>query len=397
MTPTSPLLSDHQSRDALLSIYGDADTGAPIVQTFGQLDIEYAALRKHCVLFDAAHRGALEITGPDRLSFLDAMITQRVRDLPAGTFRDSFWLNRKGRIIADLRLIELPDRMLIDLDTLVAAHTAETLGEFLFSEDVTITNRSDQLSRLWLLGPTAPLLLTEATASPNAAALHNGQALESEIDAAPVVITRSSMGDTPMFELTTNSTDLPRLYTHLLSVGQPPHTEPDDAPPDPPASRIRLRPSGWHAINIARIESGLPMFNIDFASTNLPAETSLLDARVDFKKGCYIGQEIVARMHARGHSKLTLVALRVEGEDADSPPQAETGTELFNPSDPEKPVGAVTSSAISPMLSGASICFALVRPGSYEAGTQLILEAQGRPARALVQPTLQFWPPGTDA
>ncbi len=395
MTPTSPLLSDHQSREALLSVYGDANSGAPIVQTFGQLDIEYAALRKHCVLFDAAHRATLEITGEDRLTFLDAMITQRVRDLTPGEVRDSFWLNRKGRIIADLRLMQLEDRLLIDLDTLAAGATAETLAEFLFAEDVTIANRSDQLSRLWLAGPTAPLLLTESTGAQVAADLPTNRALETRIDTAPVVISRSSLGDTPLFELTTESARLPALYQRLLQLGALPHTEPGDAPADTPASRIRLRPTGWHAINIARIESGLPMFNLDFGANTLPAETALLDSRVDFRKGCYLGQEVVARMHALGHPKQTLVALRIHG--ADESQQAETGAELFKPDAPDKPVGAITSSTISPMLGGAHIALAMVRWGAHEPGTTLAVVIGDRSQTALVQPQSQFWPPASDA
>lgn len=390
MTPTSPMLPDHQSRDALLTIYGDADTGAPIVQTFGQLDIEYAALRKHCVLFDAAHRATLEITGDDRLTFLDAMVTQRVRDMAPGEVRGSFWLNRKGRIIADLRLIQFQDRMLVDLDLLAAAHAAQTLAEFIFAEDVSITNRTDQLSRLWLTGPTAPLLLDEATASTTSNELAPNHAIEITIHDIPVVVDRSTLGQTPAFELTVESKHVATLYEQLLSIGQAEETEPGEAPPDTPASRIRLRPAGWHAINVARIESGQPMFNIDFGSTNLPAESGLLDERVNFEKGCYLGQEVVARMHALGHPKQTLVALRLDATDDTT--QAETGAELFTQDNPDKPVGAITSSTISPMLAGAHAAFAMVRWGAHEPGTQLTLRAEGHECQATVQPSLTFWP-----
>lgn len=392
MTPHAPLLPLHQARNALLAPYGDADDAPPLVQTFGHLDLEYAALRKHAVLFDAPHRATLQLTGDDRLAFLDAMITQRVRDLDPGDLRDSFWLNRKGRIVADLRLTHLADRTLLDLDVLAATQTAETLESFLFAEDVTITNRSDDLTRLWLLGPTAPLLLREA-ASPAPDDLSPGRALETRIAGVPTLIARSNLGPIPMFELTLPLTDAISLYERLLELGQPPHTEPGAPQPDTLATRVRLRPTGWHAINIARIESGLPIFNLDFANTNLPAETGLLDSRVDFKKGCYLGQEVVARMHALGHPKQTLVALRIETtDDEPAPPQAETGAELFTPDNPDKPVGAVTSSTISPMCSGASICLAMVRWGAHEPGGRLHLTAEGRRATATIQPSLTFYP-----
>ncbi len=397
MTADHPLLAQHQSRDALLSVYGPDRSGAPIVQTFGQLDLEYAALRTHCVLFDAAHRATLEITGADRLTFLNAMVTQRVGDMTPGTVRETFWLNRKGRIIADLRLIELGDRMLVDLDTLVAGETAASLSEFLFSEDAAITDKTNGLRRLWLIGPTAPALLNEATGLPKAASIETVRACETTINGAPIVIARSTLGDVPLFELTVASANVEEVYERLLTLGQS-ETEPGEPAAGSPSDSIRLRPTGWHAINVARIESGVPMFNLDFASTNLPAETSLLASRVDFKKGCYLGQEIVARMDALGKPTRSLVALRIEASDAqDQPPQAqtpqaETGAELFPIDNPEKSVGAVTSSCISPMLSAASICFAMVRWGSHEPGTRLSLTAEGRDAIATVQPSLTFWP-----
>ena len=390
--PASPLLPDHQARQALLSHYGDPDAGAPIVQTFDHLELEYAALRKRCALFDAAHRATLEISGDDRLTFLDAMLTQRVRDMAPGDVRDSFWLSRKGRIIADLRLIQLEDRTIVDLDRLVAAQAAQTLEQFLFTEDVTITDRTPQLSRLWLIGPAAPRLLTEAGAA-ELAHLEPFRAAEGVIDNAPVVISRSALGDLPFFELTAESARLPSLYRHLLQLGELPSHDPADSPPDTPAARIRLRPTGWHAINVARIESGLPMFNIDFGQTNLPAETGLLDARVDFKKGCYLGQEVVARMHALGHPKQTLAALRIDAVSDEL--QAQTGAELFLPDNPDKPVGAVTSSTIAPMLASAHIAFAMLRWGAHEPGVTLTLRAPGLETRATVQPSLTFWPPAS--
>src|SRR5439155_2357027 len=68
-------------------------------------------------------------------------------------------------------------------------------------------------------------------------------------------------------------------------------------------AQVRLRPAGWHAFNIARIEAGTPLYNIDFGPESLPAESGVLLGRVSFTKGRYFGQEVVARMQSRGHSK----------------------------------------------------------------------------------------------
>ena len=80
------------------------------------------------------------------------------------------------------------------------------------------------------------------------------------------------------------------------------------------AGRRRIRPIGWYAYNVARIEAGTPLFNVDFGATNLPHETGVLHDRVSFKKGCYPGQEIVARIESQGRPKQTLIGLRPVGD-----------------------------------------------------------------------------------
>ncbi|MEO1511209.1 MAG: glycine cleavage T C-terminal barrel domain-containing protein, partial [Planctomycetota bacterium] len=161
----------------------------------------------------------------------------------------------------------------------------------------------------------------------------------------------------------------------------------------------KLRPSGWLAYNTARIEAGTALFNLDFSSDSLPAETGeqTLNDRVSFTKGCFLGQEVVARMHARGQAKQRLVGLRPIGEnlrDAEGfPRQPVGGTQVFAKADPEgDPVGIVTSSTISPMCGGESICFAMLRSKFAEDGASVALTAEGARLEARVQTDLRFLP-----
>ena len=108
--------------------------GCEVVATFGEVEAEYAAIRKGAGLLDSPHRGTLLITGDDRRDFLNRLLTAELKDLEAGCVKRSFWLNRKGRIEADLVLIELGDRLLVDLDIHQAASTERTLSEFLFTD-----------------------------------------------------------------------------------------------------------------------------------------------------------------------------------------------------------------------------------------------------------------------
>ena len=142
-------------------------------------------------------------------------------------------------------------------------------------------------------------------------------------------------------------------------------------------TRPMLRPIGWAAFNARRIEAGRPLFGIDFDETVLPAETGLLDRAVSFTKGCYMGQEIVARMHARAQVARKIAGFRMTD---DALPVAGTGV-----LDAAKtPIGAVTSSTVSPVLSNASIGLAMLKRPSFEIGSIISIPAEGLIRQATV-------------
>ena len=400
MTTPSPLLDQHRAHpDASLLEYGPADSGIFVVEHLASLEFEYAALRKGCALFDHAQRGTLSITGDDRLAFLNNMVTQKVIDLAPGEHRSSFWLNRKGRIVADLRLCHFEDRTLVDLDATAADEAARSLTEYVITEDVEISVITDRVHRLSLHGPTAPELLALATGAE--VSIEPGHAAELTIGPLPVLAERVDWLGEPGFELSLAPGDAGAIWNRLLEIGRPPELDTETGERSGEATEtqraIRLRPVGWHAINIARIEAGSPLFNLDFGSNNLPAETGLLKQRVDFKKGCYLGQEVVARMDALGKPKQSLVALLLESErlTASNPEPAMpvTGGQVLDPADPVAAiVGAVTSATLSPMLGTVPIAFAMVKTDFAEPGRTLLVNAEGRQVEAVVQPRLRFWP-----
>jgi tRNA-modifying protein YgfZ len=303
---TSPLQDMHARAGAVLSVYGPPEAGCHVVETYGELELEYAALRGGCILLDQPHRAVLEVTGPDRLSFLNRMVTQELAGLQPMHVRRSFWLNRKGRIDADLRLIELDNRMLIDVDVHAAARTVQGLSAFVVMEDVQITDVTELRHRLALHGPAAIRLL--AAAAESKVPLEPDQAMLLTIAGHKALAFRQDTTGEIGLELIVPAQHAAVIYEHLLRFT---HAH--------GPSTINLRPAGWHAFNIGRIEAGTPLYNIDFGPESLPHETGVLRDRVNFKKGCYLGQEIVARMDSRGHSKKTLVAFSCDVADPDAP------------------------------------------------------------------------------
>lgn len=406
--------------------YGSAEHDPiDLVEAYDLIEPEYAALRKHAVMLDQPQRGTLEVRGGDRIAFLNRMLTQELKGLAPFHVRRSYWLNRKGRIDADMRLIELPDRMLIDLDyfsTIAMGErqaATESLGAYVFSEDVQIDDQTARWHRLALHGPAALALLARSSApvaGPAVLELASNGACVVSVAGHEVIVDRfDSTGEIGLELLM--AVDAAEAVYAALSVAPDVTTREAGEGWKPDASGLARR-VGWHAYNIARIEAGTPLFFIDFGPTSLPHETGdeTLNDRVSFKKGCYLGQEVVARMQSLGHPKQRLVALRLAqaADDAmagalapsagasddrtpDPPPVAvpSTGCAVLHvENDKSDIVGAVTSATHAPMLGGAAVCFAMVKYKHTTPGTKLLVEPEeGSPAplQADVQPSLRFW------
>jgi folate-binding protein YgfZ len=403
MARMSPLFTVQEQADAVFLPYAGADEGAGgagpvrVVGTFGELELEYAAIRKHAAVFDWPHRGVLEVTGADRVDFLNRMLTQELKGIGEGAVRRSFWLNRKGRVDADLRVVTLPGRVLLEMDVHVVEAAAKSLGAFVITEDVVIADVTERVHRLAVHGPMAGALMEAACGV--APPLLDACAAVTIAGVECGVWREDSAGESG-FDLVVPVGGVAAVYQRLIELG---HDAQHGAMAlrgggsgGTLAERVRLRPAGWHAYNMARIEAGTAWFNIDFGPHSLPVETGVISDRVSFKKGCYLGQEVVARMHARGAGKQWLVGVKFDLVETpeDFPFQPVEGAALFPIVDGvrgEEAVGAVTSSTISPMLGSACVCFAQVRTSHTGAGTELVTVVDGREVRGVVQGSLSFW------
>jgi len=181
------------------------------------------------------------------------------------------------------------------------------------------------------------------------------------------------------------------VWNQLVEIGSP-HNNGEEANRPVGPERFRMRPAGWHAFNIARIEAGEPLFYVDFGPTNLPHETGVLYDRIRFDKGCYLGQEVVARMESLGKPKQVLRCLKVGEVLTEDSQQPITGDLIYPADDRDADaIGAVTSSTLSPMLGQTAICFAQVKSKNADPGASLDIEVSGARIRAVVQDSLQVW------
>ncbi len=353
----------------------EGDACVQIAADLGSPAAEYAVIRRGVGVMDGCHRGTLRVRGTDRLSFFQRMVTQHVQDMKPGSVRESFWLNRKGRVQADLLLAEFSDVMLIDVDRFAAAVTAAELKEFVFGEDMHIEDAGQSIGRLSLHG-SAVLSILMTLGLEQGALAENLSCAAMQLGAHAIFLARRDQAGILGVELFVPAGSEPEVFDAVLAArgeGSSP-----------------IRPIGWHAFNVARIEGGTPLFRVDFGQSALPHETGLLSKRVSFKKGCYLGQEVVARMESLGKPKQKLVALRME---QDVLPVC--GAVVHVEAADGEPIGTITSSAPSPMLSNACVAFASIKNAWCEPGHRVRVAAEGAWASAVVQPTLRFLPGGT--
>lgn len=389
---SNPLLNLHQQAEAEFQAYDDLE----IVSTFGEPQVEYAAIHKSVALMDLPQRGFLELAGPDRHSFLNNLISNEVWDkatksgLSEGKVVYSFFLNLRGRIVADFNVIESGGRTLLETDARLVPMLLATFDKYLFAEKVKMISRVGALHEIALHGPAAATLL--------------GEILQEGIDIPPAtakaitlwnvtaIVWRDDVCGVPGLHLVIDSTEAKTVWMNLVARFS--GSVNDRASPDFSSSKRRLRPIGWAAFNTTRIEAGRPLFDIDLPLSApdrpgaklrteveeaevekptspgvLPAETGLMNRAVNLSK-CYVGQEIVARMHARGAVAKMLVGIRMDDEFL---PIAQSPIYDTN----QNQIGTVTSSTISPVLSNACLCLGMVKKPHFAVGTAVHVPAEG--------------------
>src|SRR4051794_4403340 len=154
----NPLHTMHEQAEAAFLPWGEK---LQIVESYGEAEAEYAAIRKGAGLMDAPNRSVAILTGKDRLSFLHNKITNDTNRLTPGQGCYAYLLNLKGRIVLDMNILHTEEATLVDLDQRLAPTFLQTMEKYIFTEDVRILDGAQQLGRLTLLGPKSATLLNK--------------------------------------------------------------------------------------------------------------------------------------------------------------------------------------------------------------------------------------------
>ena len=335
---------------------------------------QYHALRRSAGIVDRCGRGRLLLTGSDRRSYLQGLLSNDIIALSAGGGCYATYLTAQGRMIADMRVFELGDALLVDLDGSLAQAIADRWSQFIFSEDVQVQNISSSTAEIGVYGPHAAEALAAALA---AGATPREAADATLLRSLPVYANaRGSFRAQPVTVLA--SDDIGVLG---FDVVLPVERRQDMASL---LQRGGASEASGAAAEVCRIEGGRPLFLIDMHEDTIPLEAGIEDRAISLTKGCYVGQEIIIRVLHRGHGRVArkLVGLMLD-PGASAPAR---GAVIASGS---REIGAVTSAVDSPDL-GRPIGLGYVHRDFVQPGTAV--EIGGIPASVAALPFIPVTP-----
>jgi folate-binding protein YgfZ len=301
---------------------------------------DYQALQDGAGLVDFGDRTLIEIAGDDRAKFLHNLCTNEIRKLAPGAGCEAFLTNVQGKIVAHVLVFSGPDSLVLETVPGQAEKILAHLDRYLIREKVELSNRSLDWSEWLLAGPKSEPLLTGLTGEPCPQPLWQSQ--KTQIAGHEVLVRRVDLAGPVGFLLDCRRPDAETLGQMIARAG--------------------ARRTGPQAFESRRIEAGFPSYGTDISDKNLPQELARDARAISFTKGCYLGQETVARIDALGHVNQTLVGVRFENGATVSPDVELTVAGAA--------AGRVTSAAYSPLLQ-APLALAYVRRGSNQPGTRL--------------------------
>lgn len=335
----TPLAEAHRATGARVGEW----FGCALPSHFGDWKAEYRFARESVALFDKNYRAYLGFTGPDRVRYLNAILTNNIKDLKAGEGIASLFLNPQGRIQAEIETYAEAERLLCVSFAMIREKLLPALDHFIIMDDVAMTDESGKLGTLALEGPLAAAIVKELCGV-DLADLAELSWREAKVGPIPGRIVRRSFQRIPSAEFVCEQSQLKALWILLNNA----------------AKSHDGGAAGYTALNALRLEAGIPWFGYDFGEKQIPHEAGLENSHISFTKGCYTGQEIVERVRSRGQVNRVRALFQLSAIDL---PAAETPIVSDG-----KEIGYVTRAAYSPAFQ-SNIAMGYVRreqsaPGS---------------------------------
>jgi folate-binding protein YgfZ len=315
-----------------------------MVEAVESLTAEYEAVRGGGAgLFDLSARGRVEVSGGEAVMFLNGMLTNDVAKLEEGAWMHAAFPNPQGRLLAATRILKRGGAFLFDTEPATYPAVLKHLERFTLAGDFRVRDLTAETSLPSVQGARAPEFVASVLGE-DAAATARGRVTRAPSGAGEVTVIRATHTSEDGFDLFVDAPDAESLRGALTASG--------------------ARPAGHEALEVLRVEAGLPRYGVDASDANVVLEVVDEDEAVSYTKGCYAGQEIIARIHWRGHVAKRLTGVVFE-RDAEPPADAR----LRDPASGRE-AGRITSSAFSPRL-GRRVALALVKYDYLAPGTGL--------------------------
>ena len=304
----TPLAAAHARAGAKMGVW----FGCALPDTFGDAAREFRQARESVALVDKNYRAYLSFTGPDRLRYLNAVLTNDIKGLSAGQGNVSLLLNPQGHILAEIETYAFADRLFCLSYAMIRERLVEVLDKFIIMDDVTLTDETERFGTLALEGPRAAMVVKNL-AGIDLEPLSELAGVDAEIlrfapddtfgktatgEAIPCRIVKRSPGGVAGAEFAVEREKLAPLWEILLEATQ----------------KQSGGPIGYAALSGLRLAQGVPWFGYDFGEKQIPHEAGLQDSHISYTKGCYTGQEIVERVRSRGQVNRQRVGLLFSGE-----------------------------------------------------------------------------------
>jgi aminomethyltransferase len=333
----------HRSSGAHMGVWFRGE----LPHNFGDWQAEYRALRESVGLVDKNYRAYLQFTGPDRVRYLNAILTNDIKGLKGNHGTVSLLLNPQGHIQAEIETYALGETLLGVSYAMIRERLIPAMDKYIIMDDVTLTDRTDAFATLALEGPKAAAL-TLAMCGVDLTGMDELEFREATIQGVLSRVSKRSPGGILGTEFLVSREKAAELWKILEEA----------------VLREGGSAAGYQALNSVRLELGIPWFGYDFGEKQIPHEAGLQNSHISYTKGCYTGQEIVERVRSRGQVNRVRVSLKF---DAAAAPPANIALLADG-----KEAGYVTRSGFSPTLK-AWIGMGYVRRGKSAVGTQLAI------------------------
>jgi folate-binding protein YgfZ len=289
----TPLAKLHANAGAKMGVW----FGCVLPDDFGDAAAEYRFANQSVALIDKNCRAYLSFTGPDRVRYLNAILTNNIKDLPAGQGNVSLLLNPQGHILAEIETYAFAERLFCVSYAMIREQLIEWLDKYIIMDDVTLTDETERYGTLAVEGPKAAALV-QGLSGVEIAPFGELTSTDASVGTIACRIVKRSPGRVAGAEFVVGREKLAALWQILLQA-------------------VRGHgggPSGYAALSAQRLAQGVPWFGYDFGEKQIPHEAGLEHSHISYTKGCYTGQEIVERVRSRGHVNRRRVELLFSGE-----------------------------------------------------------------------------------